>query len=69
MLPISSNDPNIEKRNQKVVELRHLRDQKSLFAESKAEAKSRQQKQEKLEQEINQLNSEIEDKKNRENKS
>ena len=60
---ISSNDPNIEKRNQKVAELRHLRDQKSLFTESKAEAKSRQQKQEKLEQEINQLNSEIEDKK------
>ncbi|MDM3855327.1 MAG: TaqI-like C-terminal specificity domain-containing protein [Aphanizomenon gracile PMC649.10] len=60
---ISSNDPNIEKRNQKVAELRHLRDQKSLFAESKAEAKSRQQKQEKLEQEINQLNAEIEDKK------
>ncbi|MFM6814804.1 MAG: Eco57I restriction-modification methylase domain-containing protein, partial [Dolichospermum sp.] len=60
---ISSNDPNIEKRNQKVAELRHLRDQKSLFVESKAEAKSRQQKQEKLEQEINQLNAEIEDKK------
>lgn len=60
---ISSNDPNIEKRNQKVAELRHLRDQKSLFAESKAEAKSRQQKQEKLEQEINELNAEIEDKK------
>ncbi|MFM8003569.1 MAG: type II restriction endonuclease, partial [Dolichospermum sp.] len=38
---ISSNDPNIEKRNQKVAELRHLRDQKSLFVESKAEAKSR----------------------------
>ncbi|MFM6183891.1 MAG: Eco57I restriction-modification methylase domain-containing protein, partial [Dolichospermum sp.] len=55
--------PNIEKRNQKVAELRHLRDQKSLFVESKAEAKSRQQKQEKLEQEINQLNAEIEDKK------
>ena len=60
---ISSNDPNIEKRNQKIAELRHLRDQKSLFAESKAEAKSRQQKQEKLEQEINELNAEIEDKK------
>ncbi|MFM6756956.1 MAG: Eco57I restriction-modification methylase domain-containing protein, partial [Dolichospermum sp.] len=60
---ISSNDPNIEKRNQKIAELRHLRDQKSLFVESKAEAKSRQQKQEKLEQEINQLNAEIEDKK------
>ncbi|BAZ84101.1 DUF7149 domain-containing protein [Dolichospermum compactum] len=60
---ISSNDPNIEKRNQKVAELRHLRDQKSLFAESKAEAKSRQKKQEELEQQINQLNSEIEDKK------
>ncbi|WP_371416917.1 Eco57I restriction-modification methylase domain-containing protein [Dolichospermum sp. UHCC 0259] len=60
---ISSNDPNIEKRNQKVAELRHLRDQKSLFAESKAEAKNRQQKQEKLEQEINELNAEIEYKK------
>ncbi|WP_235335110.1 DUF7149 domain-containing protein [Aphanizomenon flos-aquae] len=60
---ISSNDPNIEKRNQKVAELRHLRDQKSLFAESKAEAKSRQKKQEELEQQINQLNSDIEDKK------
>ncbi len=60
---ISSNDPNIEKRNQKIAELRHLRDQKSLFAESKAEAKSRQQKQEKLEQEINELNAEIEYKK------
>ncbi|MFN7658225.1 MAG: Eco57I restriction-modification methylase domain-containing protein, partial [Dolichospermum sp.] len=60
---ISSNDPNIEKRNQKIAELRHLRDQKSLFVESKAEAKSRQKKQEKLEQEINQLNAEIEDKK------
>jgi type II restriction/modification system DNA methylase subunit YeeA len=60
---ISSNDPNIEKRNQKIAELRHLRDQKSLFVESKAEAKSRQKKQEKLEQEINELNTEIEDKK------
>jgi hypothetical protein len=47
---ISSNDPNIEKRNQKIAELRHLRDQKSLFAESKAEAKNRQKKQEELEQ-------------------
>jgi type II restriction/modification system DNA methylase subunit YeeA len=60
---ISSNDPNIEKRNQKVAELRHLRDQKSLFVESKAEAKSRQKKQEELEQQINQLNAEIEEKK------
>ncbi len=56
---ISSNDPNIEKRNQKVAELRHLRDQKSLFAESKAEATNRQQKQEKLQEEINELNAEI----------
>ena len=60
---ISSNDPNIEKRNQKIAELRHLRDQKSLFAESKAEAKSRQKKQEELEQQINELNAEIEEKK------
>ncbi|MEI3652025.1 MAG: TaqI-like C-terminal specificity domain-containing protein [Dolichospermum lemmermannii FEM_B0920] len=60
---ISSNDPNIEKRNQKIAELRHLRDQKSLFAESKAEAKNRQKKQEELEQEINELNAEIEEKK------
>jgi adenine-specific DNA-methyltransferase len=60
---ISSNDPNIEKRNQKIAELRHLRDQKSLFAESKAEAKNRQKKQEELEQQINELNAEIEEKK------
>jgi type II restriction/modification system DNA methylase subunit YeeA len=60
---ISSNDPNIEKRNQKIAELRHLRDQKSLFAEGKAEAKSRQKKQEELEQQINELNAEIEEKK------
>ncbi|MFM6128664.1 MAG: Eco57I restriction-modification methylase domain-containing protein [Sphaerospermopsis kisseleviana] len=60
---ISSNDPNIQKRNQKIAELRHLRDQTSLFEESKAEQKSRHKKQEKLEAEINELNNEIEDKK------
>lgn len=60
---ISSNDPNIQKRNQKIAELRHLRDQTSLFEESKSEQKIRKQKQEKLEQEINELNTEIENKK------
>lgn len=58
---ISSNDPNIKKRNRKQAELYNLVNQQLLFEETKAEKKIRKQKEEDLEKEIENLTADIEE--------
>jgi hypothetical protein len=58
---ISKNDPKILKLNRSVGELYNLVNQKQLFGESRAEAKIRKAKQEKLEKEVETLTVEVEE--------